>query len=70
MALLWVGRDVLTNWWLGQTFKQRAKEIDDQARNQRSILGEGSEFLRGLDNEERKRKTTFPLTSHPKSQPC
>lgn len=40
---------------LSQTFKKRAKEIDDQARNQRSILGEGSEFLRGLDEEERKR---------------
>ncbi|KIW02496.1 hypothetical protein, variant 2 [Verruconis gallopava] len=39
---------------LDDTYKKRAKEIDDQARNQRGVLGEGGEFLRGLDEEERK----------------
>lgn len=36
-----------------QSFKKRAKEIADQAHNPRGALGEGAEFLRGLDEEER-----------------
>ncbi|KAF2431693.1 DNA replication complex GINS protein PSF3 [Tothia fuscella] len=38
---------------LGETFKKRAKEIADHAHNPRGALGEGAEFLRGLDEEER-----------------
>ncbi len=37
----------------GQTFKQRAAEIADHAHNPRGALGEGAEFLRGLDEMER-----------------
>ncbi|KAF2400916.1 DNA replication complex GINS protein PSF3 [Trichodelitschia bisporula] len=40
--------DVLTD-----TFKRRAKEIADQAHHPRGVLGEGAEFLRGLDESER-----------------
>jgi GINS complex subunit 3 len=36
-----------------QTFKDRAAEIADQAHNPRGALGEGAEFLRGLDENER-----------------
>ncbi len=39
----------------GQSFKKRAKEIADLANNSRGTLAEGAEFLRGLDEEERKR---------------
>ncbi|EXJ89418.1 DNA replication complex GINS protein psf3 [Capronia epimyces CBS 606.96] len=35
------------------TFKLRAAEIADQALNPRGALGEGAEFLRGLDETER-----------------
>ncbi|EXJ57655.1 DNA replication complex GINS protein PSF3 [Cladophialophora psammophila CBS 110553] len=35
------------------TFKERAAEIADQAHNPRGVLGEGAEFLRGLDESER-----------------
>ncbi|KAE9986481.1 hypothetical protein EG327_004294 [Venturia inaequalis] len=38
---------------LADSFKKRAKEISDQAHNPRGALGEGAEFLRGLDEEER-----------------
>ncbi|KAK5014519.1 DNA replication protein [Cryomyces antarcticus] len=37
----------------GQAFKKRAAEIADQAHNPRGALGEGAEFLRGLDETER-----------------
>ncbi|MCJ1357689.1 MAG: DNA replication protein [Icmadophila ericetorum] len=40
--------DVLT-----ETFKVRAAEIADQAHNTQGALGEGVEFLRGLDEMER-----------------
>ncbi|KAI9664680.1 MAG: DNA replication protein [Bathelium mastoideum] len=40
--------DVLT-----ETFKKRSTEIADQAHNPRGALGEGAEFLRGLDETER-----------------
>lgn len=36
-----------------QTFKARASEIADQAHNPRGALGDGAEFLRGLDETER-----------------
>jgi len=36
-----------------QTFKQRASTISDHASNPRGALGEGVEFLRGLDEMER-----------------
>ena len=36
-----------------QTFKKRASEIADHAHNPRGALGEGAEFLRGLDETER-----------------
>lgn len=46
---------------VGQTFKKRAAEIADHAHNPRGALGEGAEFLRGLDEMER--QCTFcPLT--------
>lgn len=38
-----------------KTFKKRAKEIADQAQNPRGALGEGAEFLRGIEEEERLR---------------
>ena len=41
----------------GQTFKARAAEIADHAHNPRGALGEGVEFLRGLDEMERQRKS-------------
>ncbi|KAJ9257423.1 hypothetical protein DTO207G8_2177 [Paecilomyces variotii] len=40
--------DILTD-----TFKKRAAEIADHAHNPRGALGEGAEFLRGLDETER-----------------
>ncbi|KAL1297295.1 hypothetical protein AAFC00_004850 [Neodothiora populina] len=40
--------DILTD-----TFKQRAAEIADQAHNPRSVLGEGAEFTKGLEENER-----------------
>lgn len=40
--------DVMTD-----TFKKRATEIADQASNPRGALGEGADFLRGLDENER-----------------
>ncbi|KAJ6090150.1 hypothetical protein N7486_008965 [Penicillium sp. IBT 16267x] len=40
--------DVLT-----ETFKRRAAEIADQAHNLRGAVGDGVEFLRGLDETER-----------------
>ncbi|EAU35719.1 predicted protein [Aspergillus terreus NIH2624] len=40
--------DVLSN-----TFKKRAAEIADHAHNPKGALGEGVEFLRGLDETER-----------------
>lgn len=41
---------------LSDSFKKRAKEIADQAHNPRGALGEGADFLRGLDEEERQRE--------------
>lgn len=38
-----------------QTFRRRASEIADHAHNSRGALGEGVEFLRGLDETERQR---------------
>lgn len=37
-----------------ETFRVRAAEIADQAHNSRSALGDGAEFLRGLDENERR----------------
>lgn len=42
-----------------QTFKKRAAEIADHAHNPRGALGEGAEFLRGLDETERQCKSLF-----------
>jgi GINS complex subunit 3 len=36
-----------------QTFKKRAADIADHAHNHRGALGEGADFLRGLDETER-----------------
>jgi len=36
-----------------QTFKKRAMEIADHAHNPQGALGDGAEFLRGLDETER-----------------
>ncbi|MCJ1480908.1 DNA replication protein [Schaereria dolodes] len=38
---------------LCETFKKRAAEIADHAHNVRGALGEGADFLRGLDEMER-----------------
>ena len=36
-----------------QTFQRRAREIGNHANNLRGALGEGADFLRGLDEMER-----------------
>lgn len=41
---------------MSQTFKKRAAEIADHAHNVRGTLGEGVDFLRGLDETERQRE--------------
>lgn len=41
-----------------QTFRKRASEIADHAHNSRGALGEGVEFLRGLDETERQCKSS------------
>ncbi len=38
---------------LSETFKKRAAEIADHAHNPKGALGEGAEFLRGLEEMER-----------------
>ncbi|KAL1627600.1 DNA replication protein [Neofusicoccum ribis] len=38
---------------LAESFKTRSKVIADQAHNPRGALGEGADFLRGLDEDER-----------------
>ncbi|KAF2137659.1 uncharacterized protein K452DRAFT_301833 [Aplosporella prunicola CBS 121167] len=38
---------------LADSFKMRSKVIADQAHNPRGALGEGADFLRGLDENER-----------------
>jgi len=44
-----------------KTFKQRAATIADHASNPRGALGEGVEFLRGLDETERQcKQLRFP----------
>ncbi|EON69047.1 DNA replication complex GINS protein PSF3 [Coniosporium apollinis CBS 100218] len=39
---------------LSETFKQRAAVLADQAHNPRGAMGEGADFLRGLDEQERR----------------
>jgi GINS complex subunit 3 len=39
---------------VSKTFKARAAVIADQAHNPRGALGEGADFMRGLDENERK----------------
>ncbi|QDS75030.1 DNA replication protein [Venturia effusa] len=46
---------------LADSFKKRAKEIADQAHNPRGALGEGADFLRGLDEEERQRLCSLSM---------
>ncbi|KAI9788363.1 MAG: DNA replication protein [Peltula sp. TS41687] len=41
---------------LSETFKKRAAEIADHAHNPRGAVGEGGDFLRGLDETERMRE--------------
>ncbi|KAK2731745.1 DNA replication protein [Onygenales sp. PD_40] len=38
---------------LSNTFKMRAMQISDHAHNSRGAMGDGAEFLRGLDETER-----------------
>jgi GINS complex subunit 3 len=40
-----------------KTFKARAAVIADQAHNPRGALGEGADFMRGLDENERQRES-------------
>lgn len=42
--------------WLSKAFKSRAAVIADQAHNPRGALGEGADFMRGLDENERQRE--------------
>lgn len=42
-----------------QTFKARAAVIADQAHNPRGALGEGADFMRGLDENERQCECTI-----------
>ena len=44
-----------------KTFKNRAAEIADHANNTQSALGEGGDFLRGLDEMERQRNSILPI---------
>lgn len=44
---------------LADSFKSRAKVIADQAHNPRGALGEGADFMRGLDENERQCKFLF-----------
>ena len=53
-----------------QTFKIRAAEIADHAHNPRGALGEGAEFLRGLDEMERQRETPPGMPSNSRSYRC
>lgn len=47
-----------------QTFKARAAVIADQAHNPRGALGEGADFMRGLDENERQCKPRFGVATH------
>lgn len=44
-----------------QSFKARAAVIADQAHNPRGALGEGAEFMRGLDESERQCTQYLPF---------
>lgn len=44
-----------------QTFKKRAAEISDHAHNPRGAVGEGVDFLRGLDESERQCKWRWQI---------
>jgi GINS complex subunit 3 len=48
---------------LSEAFKIRAAVIADQAHNPRGALGEGADFLRGLDENERQCKLKFFVNS-------
>ena len=48
---------------LPQTMKRRAAEIADHANSPRGGFGEGSDFLRGLDEIERQCEFLFSLLS-------
>jgi GINS complex subunit 3 len=49
-----------------KTFKKRAAEIADHAHNPKGALGDGVEFLRGLDETER--QCSFTHVSEPASR--
>jgi GINS complex subunit 3 len=52
-----------------QSFKKRSKEIADQAHNSHGSLGDGADFLHGLDDEERQCRHIFSIF-HPFSYVC
>ena len=58
MALVSRSADTLTGIsrliFIEQTFKKRAAEIADHAHNPKGALGDGVEFLQGLDETERR----------------
>jgi len=58
---VWTFSPAQTNWQCWQTFKKRAAAIADHAHNPRGALGDGVEFLRGLDEMERQRMYPIPL---------
>ena len=47
-----------------KAFKARAAVVADQAHNPRGALGEGADFMRGLDENERQRKLMLPQHVH------
>lgn len=53
-------RELLINCRM-QTFKKRAAEISDHAHNPRGAVGEGVDFLRGLDESERQCKWRWQI---------
>jgi GINS complex subunit 3 len=53
-------RKLLINYRM-QTFKKRAAEISDHAHNPRGAVGEGVDFLRGLDESERQCKWRWQI---------
>jgi GINS complex subunit 3 len=53
-------RKLLINYRM-QTFQKRAAEISDHAHNPRGAVGEGVDFLRGLDESERQCKWRWQI---------
>lgn len=58
---LGLGMRILSRWLTSmQTYKARAAVIADQAHNPRGALGEGADFMRGLDENERQCGCYYP----------